>query len=253
MKEQRAGEPYWLGHRERLRHRAASEGFEALRPHEIIELVLYNAVPRVDLTEVSRALIGALGSVEGVMKADRAALLAVPGVTPRMAEWLMMTGELVDAYTAIRQENQFRIWCFKDLLSFIAPRWREVPPPQTRVIYTDYDDRLISYEALTDSLYWADPGCFREVMESALAMEAKYVYLLAFTGVEPLKLYEEEEKALKRLSEALKTIDVTLMDCVLIGEAGIVSMRLENRLDPEDTSPGAARLRERYGSDGEDM
>ena len=51
-----SGEGYWLGHRERLRLRAEADGLEALRPHELLELVLFYAVPRVDTADVARAI-----------------------------------------------------------------------------------------------------------------------------------------------------------------------------------------------------
>ena len=247
------GEHYGLGHRERLRQRAASEGFEALRPHEIIELVLFYAQPRVDLTDVARSLIGAMGSVDGVMKANREQLLAVPGVTNRMADWLLMTSKLLKAYTAIRRERQLRIWRFQDIQDFIAKRRMDISDPQVWVVYTDYDDRLVCNLKLTDSLYWMDASCFREIMENALAMEAKYVYLLAFIGLEPLVLSEKDEEAVKRLSEAMDSIDVKLMDYILIGEAGFYSMRVDGRMEALDEASKAAFLRERYCGDGDDL
>ena len=103
-------EQYWLGHRERLRLRAEKDGLEALRPHEILELVLFYAVPRADVAEVARALVGAMGSPQAVFHAPRDALLAVPGVTRAMADWLMLTGEMIDAYSVIEPGDQLRIW-----------------------------------------------------------------------------------------------------------------------------------------------
>lgn len=252
-KDRRGGEPYWLGHRERLRHRASTDGFEVMRPHEIIEMVLCYAIPRRDLSEVARALISELGSVEGVMQASRERLMAVQGVTSRMADWLLMTSGLLRSYMQVEYQKQYRIWCFKDMMGFITPRWRDVPVPQVRVVYTDYDDRLMCNLKLTDSLYWMDASCFREIMENALAMEAKYVYLLAFIGLEPLVLSEKDEEAVKRLSVAMDSIDVKLMDYILIGEAGFYSMRVDGRMVALDEASKAAFLRERYCGDGDGL
>ena len=80
-----SGRPLWEGHRERLRRRMEREGWDALRPHEMVELVLYHAVPRQDLSDISRVLVDRFGSVGGVFRASREELLAVDGVTPTVS------------------------------------------------------------------------------------------------------------------------------------------------------------------------
>ena len=52
-------------HRNRLRQRVLSGGFEGLQPHEIIEFLLYYAIPRQDVNELAHALIRRFGSVQG--------------------------------------------------------------------------------------------------------------------------------------------------------------------------------------------
>lgn len=239
-------QPYWAGHRERLRRRAKAGGLEALRPHEILETLLGYVVPRVDLSDVARALIDAFGSVEAVLDSDRDRLMAVPGVTRRMADWLLSTGELISAYCGIRQESQFRIWRYRDMLDFLAPRWRSVSAPQIQVIYTDYDDHLLCCMKLSDSLCCDDPACARELMENALVLEARYVYLVGYVGLEPLELYPGEIEHVQALGRLLSAIDVRLVDFVLVGELGFGSLCKEGRLEDLRMSPEAGRLRERY-------
>ena len=243
--------PYWTGHRERLRRRAKAGGLEALRPHEVLELLLGYVVPRVDLSDVTRALIDAFGSVEAVLDADRQRLMAVPGMTRRMADWLLSTGELVSAYRGVSHRSQIRIWRFRDVMAFLSPRWRAIPPPQMWVIYTDYDDRVLCCMKVSDSLSCDSPACSREIMENALAQEARYVYLVGFAGIEPLELYPEEIEYLQSLSGLMSAIDVQLMDCVLVGEQGWFSANREGLLSNERQAPAFAQLRERYLSGDE--
>ncbi|MBR1559247.1 MAG: hypothetical protein IJ646_03300 [Clostridia bacterium] len=252
MSEKREKKPYWPGHRERLRQRAEADGFDALRPFEVIELLLGYAVPRMDMSEAARSLITAFGSVDGVLRADRAQLTAVEGITPGMADCLLTTSELLMAYTGVKQESQTRIWRFQDLLDFLKPRWRSVPAPQVRVVYADYDDRVLCFMKLSDTLDISDHLCSRELMENALALEARYVYIIAFVGLEPLELYPGELETIRALSLALNTIDVQLMDFVLAGETGFLSLCREGMLDAERQTPAAERLRERYLGEGED-
>ena len=111
---------YWIGHRERLRQRAEDEGWDSLRPYEMIELILYYAVPRQDMNEAARALVNHFGSVYGVMNATKEELMEVRGVSAGMAEWLMRTAELMHAYEAIGPEEHFRIKKHGDAIDFVS-------------------------------------------------------------------------------------------------------------------------------------
>ena len=237
---------YWLGHRERLRLRAEKDGLEALRPHEILELVLFYAVPRADVAEVARALVGAMGSPQAVFHAPRDALLAVPGVTRAMADWLMLTGEMIDAYSVIEPGDQLRIWRYRDLLGFLSGRWRSVPAPQCWMIYTDYDDRLMTYTVVCDSLHWADSLCTREMIEEALALQARHAFLILFIGAEGLELSQEDRDSLVSLARTLRAIDVELMDCVLVGEQGFYSLSVEGGMELVHRESPLPALHERY-------
>lgn len=239
-------EQYWLGHRERLRSRAQESGFQSLRPHELIELVLFYAAPRVDMTETARALLSSLGSVDAVFHAGAERLMAVPGVTRAAAEWIMMTGEMIDAYGDIDRVWLPRIWRFRDLTEFIAPRRHGVPAPQSWVVYTDFDDRLMTYSVLCDSLYWTAPDCIRTIVEEALALQARHAFLVLFAGEERLALEPWEQDYLLAFSRTLRAIDVELMDCVLVDGEGVVSMNVEggmSRIRQESEQPS---LHERY-------
>ncbi|OYV54406.1 MAG: hypothetical protein B7Z71_13670, partial [Acidocella sp. 21-58-7] len=68
------------GHRERLRARLISAGPEALADHEMIEIVLFLAIPRRDTKQIARLLIGRFGSFANVISASVPDLLAVEGI-----------------------------------------------------------------------------------------------------------------------------------------------------------------------------
>jgi DNA repair protein RadC len=68
------------GHRQRMKERFLVNGLEGFSPHEAIELLLYYAIPRRDINELSHRLIERFGSYQGVFDADYEDLLSVDGV-----------------------------------------------------------------------------------------------------------------------------------------------------------------------------
>lgn len=62
--------PHYLGHRQRLRNRYIENGIESLLEHEVVELILFYSIPRVDTKPLAHKLIDAYGSLEGVLCAS---------------------------------------------------------------------------------------------------------------------------------------------------------------------------------------
>ena len=69
------------GHRDRMRERILLSGIESLQPHEVLEYLLYHAIPRKDTNGIAHELISKFGSLNGVLNADYDALLDVNGMT----------------------------------------------------------------------------------------------------------------------------------------------------------------------------
>ena len=68
------------GHRKRLQNRYLAGGSEGMSDHNLLELLLFYSVPRVDTNETAHRLLETFGSLEGVLKADHLALMSVNGV-----------------------------------------------------------------------------------------------------------------------------------------------------------------------------
>ena len=88
------------GHRARLRQKVRDQGLEALAPHEIMEFLLYYAIPRQDVNTLAHRLIERFGSVEAVLHAEVPELMQVEGMGRRNAEYLARVGEAASACAA---------------------------------------------------------------------------------------------------------------------------------------------------------
>ena len=73
-------EPHYLGHRDRLRERFLSGGPDALPDYELMELVLFAAIPRRDVKPLAKGLIAKFGSFADVIAAPRERLMEIPGI-----------------------------------------------------------------------------------------------------------------------------------------------------------------------------
>jgi DNA repair protein RadC len=91
-REAAAPPAHHLGHRQRLRNRAA-HGLAALPDYEVLELVLARSLPRGDVKPIAKALIGRFGGLAGVFGAAAEDLKGVKGVGPGAALDLKLVHE----------------------------------------------------------------------------------------------------------------------------------------------------------------
>ena len=76
---------YIADHRARLRQRFLDGGAAALPDYELLELVLFRAIPRQDVKPLARRLLDTFGDVASALSAPLPRLLAVEGVGPAVA------------------------------------------------------------------------------------------------------------------------------------------------------------------------
>ena len=83
--------PHYHDHRERVRQRFDEIGSEGFRDYELLELILFQAIPRVDTKPIAKALLQRFGSFAEVLAAPPARLMEVKGVGERAAHHLKVT------------------------------------------------------------------------------------------------------------------------------------------------------------------
>ena len=74
------GKPDHAGHRERLRERFLNAGPDALADYELLELILFSALPRVDTKAIAKMLLGRFGGFAAVISAEPRRLEEITGL-----------------------------------------------------------------------------------------------------------------------------------------------------------------------------
>ena len=240
------GRPLWEGHRERLRRRMEWEGWDALKPYEMVELTLYHAVPRQDLSDVSRLLVDRFGSVGGVFSASREQLLEVPGMTATLAEWIGLTGELMRAYHDLHGRSDIRMEFFRDVRRFLKPRMGRQGDARAWALYVDFNFNLITFADLREAEAWWDGANARRMLAEAIGNGARYVFLVLWQEV-AAGMSDVEAARLESIAETLRAADLDLVDCLLAGGGEIYSMNLHGRMNRIRAESGCMELHENYG------
>lgn len=108
-------------HRQRVRERFEKEGLDAFADHNVLEMLLFYCIPRLDTNEISHELLKQFGSISGVLDADINALRDVPGIGHDAALFLKFTDALCRRYYIDRKQERALILNSEDAKNFIEP------------------------------------------------------------------------------------------------------------------------------------
>lgn len=92
-------------HRTRVKNRFLAEGLDHFEPHNILELLLFYAIPQKDTNELAHTLINRFGSLENVFDASYQDLLTVPGIKEHSATLIKMIPALARRYSIEKNKS----------------------------------------------------------------------------------------------------------------------------------------------------
>ena len=112
-------------HRSRLRKRYSAGGADSFDDYLLMELLLFEFIPRVDTYPAAHKLIDTFGSIEKVFGADKNELVKIEGIGPKTAERIELFGDVIERTVAQRLSGvplltessaaPYLLWTFRNL------------------------------------------------------------------------------------------------------------------------------------------
>jgi len=219
------------GHRDRLRLRFLKEGLDSFEDHQVLELLLFQAVPRRDTNPIAHKLMQRFGSLSAVLEADPKDLAAVEGVGENAAAVLSMIPHVTRRYFYDRIRHSRKTLNTSEaaaeyLVPLMAGRSEEVfyvicLDSQLRVLYP----ALISEGTVKDALVHP-----RHVAEAAVRHKAASVLLAHNHPAGSAKPSTHDHKLTRNLVQALGGINVQVVDHIIVAGELIYSFQREGTL-----------------------
>jgi DNA repair protein RadC len=173
-----AAKPHYLGHRQRLRERLLEAGAASLPDYELLEFLLFAAMPRGDAKPLAKELLHHFGGFAEVLNAEKEALLAVPGIGDAAAAALLAAREagLRLSRAALRERPLLGSW--QKLIEYCTATVGFAPVEEFRLLFLDHHNRLIADERQQRGTINHTPVYPREVMKRALEIGASALILV---------------------------------------------------------------------------
>lgn len=220
-----APRPHYWGHRERLRQRFLVGGHASMPEYELLELVLFNAIPRIDVKPLAKALLSAFGDLNGVVAASEHRLLQVPGATPRVYLQLRVIEAIAHRMARAKVMTRCIITSWDDLITYCRTVMAHREIEQFRILFLDAKNTLIADEEQAKGTVNHVPVYPREVAKRALELNASALVLVHnHPSGDPTPSTADIDMT-EQISLACDAIGVQLHDHVIIGKGAEASFR----------------------------
>jgi DNA repair protein RadC len=223
---------YIKDHRKRLRDRFINGGAAAMPDYELLELVLFRALPRCDVKPVARRLLETFGDFARVCSAPRDRLVKVRGV----GDSVVMELKVIEAAShrmarsKVLQKPVISSW--DAVIDYCHTTMAHLETEQFRVLYLDRKNVLIADEEQAKGTVDHVPVYPREVVKRALELNASALILVHNHPSGDPTPSEADITMTERIESAAKVLGLTLHDHLIIGKSQEVSFRTMGYLEP---------------------
>lgn len=204
------------GHRERLRSRLMRSGEAALEDAELMELVLFRALPRREVRSLSRRLLERFGGFNRALAAPQGQLREVVGVGSSVIRELKIVEAAGHRMAQRRVLNAPIISSWQALLDYCTARMAYQQVEQFRVLYLDRKNVLIGDEAQVGTVDHV-PVLPREIMRRALELNASALILVHNHPSGQADPSDEDIKMTEQVVTAANALELTVHDHLIVG------------------------------------
>ncbi len=218
---------YLADHRARLRDRFMQGGATAMPDYELLELVLFRAIPRQDVKPLARRLIEVFGDFNRVISAPAARLVQIDGVGPAVVTELKIVEAAAQRMARSRVMNRPVLSGWQELLDYCHTAMAHREIEQFRVLYLDRKNVLIADEEQARGTVDHVPVYPREIIRRALELNASALILVHNHPSGDPTPSDSDISMTARVMQAADSMGITVHDHLIIGKSRELSFRAQ--------------------------
>jgi DNA repair protein RadC len=224
LDEPRSDIPHYHGHRERLKERFR-ESPSALRDYELLELILFQAVPRRDTKPIAKALLDRFGTLSEVFGAPEALLTEVDGVGESVALHLKVYQEAARRFAkdGIRARPLLDSW--SAVIDYCRTAMVHEPVEQFRILFLDKRNALIADEVQQTGTVDHTPVYPREVVKRALELSATALVLVHNHPSGDPTPSRADVQMTRQIVDTARPLGIAVHDHIIVGRSGHASLK----------------------------
>lgn len=222
-----------IGHRKRLRERLRRGGHMALHDYELLELILFRALPRRDVKPLARNLLDRFGDLSGVLSATDARLLEVTGIGQEViTEFRLIEAVALNfRQSRIMQKPALANW--NQMINYCRTKIAEKNREEFHVLFLDKKNHIIADELMGSGTVDHAPVYPREVIKRALELSASALILVHNHPSGDPTPSKADIDMTNKLYALASQYNIVVHDHLIIGRVDEVSFKNLGLLEPQ--------------------
>jgi DNA repair protein RadC len=217
-------------HRARMRYKLLTAGPDAIADHEMLEMVLFLALPRRDTKPVAYRLMARFGSFAAAIAAPAAEISMVEGMGEASAAALKIVHAAALRLARAEVVDRPVLGNWDVLMRYLNAVLAREKIEQFRILFLDNRNRLIVDEAQSRGTVNHTPVYPREVVKRALELHASAIIVVHNHPSGDPTPSQDDILMTRQIEQAVKCVSITLHDHVIIGNGNWTSFRREGLL-----------------------
>jgi DNA repair protein RadC len=217
--------PHYHGHRQRLRERFRTAGGEAVSDYELLELVLFRAIPQRDVKPLAKLLIEKFGSFAEVIAAPPNLLREVDGLGDAAIAELKIVAAAAQRLTRGDVKRRPVLSSWSSVIDYCRAAMAFADKEQFRVLFLDKRNQLIADELQQVGTVDHTPVYPREVVKRALELSATAVVLVHNHPSGDPTPSRADIQMTQSIVEIARPLGISVHDHLIVGKEGHASLK----------------------------
>jgi DNA repair protein RadC len=217
--------PHYHGHRERLRGRFREAGADALADYELLELILFRAIPQRDVKPLAKKLIETFGSFAEVIGAPETRLKEVKGLGDAAITELKIVHASASRLARGQVKARTVLSSWSSVLDYCRTAMAFAEKEQFRILFLDKRNQLIADEVQQTGTVDHTPVYPREVVKRALELSATAIILVHNHPSGDPTPSRADIQMTQSILDIAKPLGISVHDHIIVGKDGHASLK----------------------------
>lgn len=201
-----------------MREKLRTGGGEALVDHEVLEMLLFYSIPRVNTNETAHRLIDHFGSMAGVLAAKRHELLSVQGIGEQSADLILLMSEYYKRVDAEADKVPSVFKNIDEVARYVVKELDGLVRERVIILLFSNDYRLLATHQISEGNVTGASIDIRQIMEYAILAKATHI-VMAHNHPDPMLIPSQEDvSASISVMHAASTLGINLWEHILVSD-----------------------------------
>src|SRR4030088_2309768 len=217
--------PHYRGHRQRLRARFLEAGAQSLADYELLELVLFRAIPHRDVKPLAKSLLARFGSFAEVISAPTERLKETKGLSDGAVAELKIVQAAAHRLTRGEVQRREVLSSWSNVLDYCRSSMAFADKEQFRVLFLDKRNQLIADELQQVGTVDHTPVYPREVIKRALELSATAIILVHNHPSGDPTPSKADIQMTRGIVDIADPLGIVVHDHIIVGKNGHASLK----------------------------